>query len=57
MSKLIAKLESKFVDGKAAGTVCMIDDWVGYFAWDVTANISFGKHYGFIDAEKDVDNL
>lgn len=26
-------------------------------AWDVTANISFGRHYGFIDQEKDVDNL
>jgi cytochrome P450 len=26
-------------------------------AWDVTANISFGRHYGFIDQEQDVDNL
>lgn len=26
-------------------------------AWDVTANFSFGRHYGFIDQEKDVDNL
>jgi hypothetical protein len=26
-------------------------------AWDVTANVSFGRHYGFIDQEKDVDNL
>lgn len=26
-------------------------------AWDVTANYSFGRHYGFIDQEKDVDNL
>jgi hypothetical protein len=23
----------------------------------VTANVSFGKHYGFIDEEKDVNNL
>lgn len=26
-------------------------------AWDVTANISFGRHYGFIEQEKDVNNL
>lgn len=26
-------------------------------AWDVMANISFGKHYGFIDEERDVENL
>ena len=26
-------------------------------AWDVTANFSFGRHYGFIDQEKDVDKL
>ncbi len=26
-------------------------------AWDVTANISFGRHYGFIDQGKDVNNL
>ena len=30
---------------------------MGIVAWDVTANISFGRHYGFIDQEKDVDNL
>jgi hypothetical protein len=29
----------------------------GVVAWDVTANISFGRHYGFIDQEKDVDSL
>ncbi|CAN8105531.1 unnamed protein product [Discula destructiva] len=57
LTKLLAKLESKFVDGKNAGAVCMMDDWLGYFAWDVTAKISFGRHYGFLDAEKDVDNL
>lgn len=26
-------------------------------AWDVTANLTFGRHYGFIEQEKDVDNL
>jgi hypothetical protein len=26
-------------------------------AWDVTANFSFGRHYGFLDQEEDVDNL
>lgn len=59
LNKLIHKLESNFVDGANAGTpsVCMMDKWLAYFAWDVTANISFGRHYGFIDQEKDVDDL
>lgn len=54
LSNLMHKLETKFVD---ADQVCMMDDWLAYFAWDVTANISFGHHYGFIDQEKDVNNL
>ncbi|KAF3763420.1 cytochrome P450 [Cryphonectria parasitica EP155] len=57
LSKLIQKLETNFVDGENAGKVCMMDVWLGYFAWDVTANISFGRHYGFLDQERDVDSL
>ncbi|KAI9367489.1 cytochrome P450 [Aspergillus egyptiacus] len=53
LKKFVDKLSAKF----AGGQVCPADDWIGYFAWDVTANISFGRHYGFIDQEKDVDNL
>lgn len=26
-------------------------------AWDVTANLTFGRHYGFLEEEKDVNNL
>ncbi|OJJ39814.1 hypothetical protein ASPWEDRAFT_25610 [Aspergillus wentii DTO 134E9] len=57
LGKLVQKLAAKFADGPNAGTVCPADDWIGYFAWDVTANISFGRHYGFIDQEQDVNNL
>ncbi|KAL4962846.1 cytochrome P450 [Aspergillus stella-maris] len=53
LNKFVDKLSSKF----GAGEVCPADEWIGYFAWDVTANFSFGRHYGFIDQEKDVDNL
>ncbi|KAL3470530.1 cytochrome P450 [Aspergillus californicus] len=53
LKKFVDKLGARF----AKGQVCPVDDWIGYFAWDVTANISFGRHYGFIDQEKDVDNL
>lgn len=56
--RLISKLDEKFVSkSTATGKVCMMDDWLGYFAWDATANITFGQHYGFLDQEKDVDNL
>ncbi|KKA18016.1 Uncharacterized protein T310_8041 [Rasamsonia emersonii CBS 393.64] len=57
LDKFVNKLAAKFVDGANAGKTCPIDEWLGYFAWDVTANVSFGRHYGFIDQEKDVDNL
>ncbi|CAI7588358.1 unnamed protein product [Penicillium manginii] len=57
IAKFVEKVALKFVDGDNAGTVCPADDWIGFFAWDVTANFSFGRHYGFIDQEKDVDNL
>ncbi|KAK5124830.1 hypothetical protein LTR08_005590 [Meristemomyces frigidus] len=51
---LTDKLDQRFVgDGK----VCPMDVWLSFFAWDVTANLTFGRHYGFIEQEKDVDNL
>ncbi|KAL4881373.1 cytochrome P450 [Aspergillus karnatakaensis] len=53
LRKFVDKVGDKFAGGK----VCPADEWIGYFAWDVTANISFGRHYGFIDQEKDVDSL
>ncbi|KAJ5949664.1 hypothetical protein N7454_001248 [Penicillium verhagenii] len=57
LTKFVDKLALRFVDGENAGKVCPADEWIGFFAWDVTANFSFGRHYGFIDQEKDVDNL
>ncbi|KAH8812220.1 putative cytochrome P450 [Xylogone sp. PMI_703] len=57
LNKFTSKLGAKFADGLNIGKTCMMDDWLAFFAWDVAANISFGRHYGFIDQEKDVDNL
>ncbi|KAJ5635329.1 uncharacterized protein N7484_008642 [Penicillium longicatenatum] len=57
LTKFVDKLALRFVDGENADKVCPADEWIGFFAWDVTANFSFGRHYGFIDQEKDVDNL
>ncbi|KAJ5714927.1 uncharacterized protein N7483_012108 [Penicillium malachiteum] len=57
ISKFVDKLSLKFIDGENANKICPADEWIGFFAWDVTANFSFGRHYGFIDQEKDVDNL
>ncbi|KAH8689149.1 cytochrome P450 [Talaromyces proteolyticus] len=57
LEKFVNKLATKFVTGSNLGRPCAIDEWLAYFAWDVTANVSFGRHYGFIDQEKDVDNL
>ncbi|KAL5340520.1 cytochrome P450 [Aspergillus crustosus] len=53
LKNFVDKVGDRFSGGK----VCPAAEWIGYFAWDVTANISFGRHYGFIDQEKDVDSL
>ncbi|KAK5089535.1 hypothetical protein LTR70_005929 [Exophiala xenobiotica] len=55
--KFMERLGKEFAEGENDGKSCPGDDWLGYFAWDVTANISFGRHYGFIDQGKDVNNL
>ncbi|KGO53203.1 Cytochrome P450 [Penicillium expansum] len=57
ITKFVDKLALRFVDGDNAGKVCPADEWIGFFAWDVTANYSFGQHYGFIDQEKDVSQI
>ncbi|KAK2766812.1 hypothetical protein FQN54_006126 [Arachnomyces sp. PD_36] len=57
LNKFLAKIDSKFVDGENARKTCPADEWLSYFAWDVAANISFGQHYGFIDQERDIDDL
>ncbi|KAK2594760.1 hypothetical protein QQS21_007507 [Conoideocrella luteorostrata] len=54
----VNKLGSTFADGSEhADSICMMDDWLAYFAWDFAANISFGRHYGFIEQGKDVQGM
>lgn len=55
--KFFDTLSTRFVDGENAGKVCMMDDWVTYYAWDGAANVSFGKDYGFIEQGKDVGGI
>ncbi|THV55984.1 hypothetical protein BGAL_0001g00460 [Botrytis galanthina] len=50
----IDKLSANFAD---ESKTCMVDDWLAYFAWDAVANISFGRPFGLIDQERDVDNI
>ncbi|WAO88678.1 Hypothetical protein NCS54_00603600 [Fusarium falciforme] len=57
MNMLTSKLNEKFVDGPSKGKMCMMDDWLGWLAWDSMANVTFGRHYGFIEKEQDVDGL
>ncbi|OAA38812.1 Cytochrome P450 [Metarhizium rileyi] len=52
----VNKLGCKFADVDS-GKVCMMDDWLTYFAWDFAANVTFGKHYGFLDEEKDIRGM
>jgi cytochrome P450 len=55
IDEFLARVQLRFVDD--AGRVCMMDDWVTYFAWDVAANVSFGRTYGFIEEERDVEGI
>ncbi|KAJ3526444.1 hypothetical protein NM208_g11184 [Fusarium decemcellulare] len=58
MDETLAELVGH-IDKRFAGTdeVCKMDDWVAYFAWDVAANISFGRHYGFMEQSRDVEGI
>ncbi|KAG8410033.1 hypothetical protein J3458_019104 [Metarhizium acridum] len=57
IQKLVHKLGNKFADDPNPDTVCMMDDWLTYFAWDFAANVTFGEHYGFIEEERDVQGM
>ena len=57
LTKWMTRIGETFAAGPGAGTTFAGDEWLSFFAWDVTANISFGRHYGFIDQGKDVNNL
>ncbi|PQE15837.1 benzoate 4-monooxygenase cytochrome P450 protein [Rutstroemia sp. NJR-2017a BBW] len=53
----IQKLGAKFADKVDDKPICMIDDWLAWFSWDVIANSTFGQPYGFLDQERDVQDL
>lgn len=54
LREMLAVLTARFVDPK---TVCMMDDWLTYYAWDAAANVSFGKQYGFLEQGRDVKGI
>ncbi|KAG5948920.1 hypothetical protein E4U53_006106 [Claviceps sorghi] len=53
------KLGTAFADATSDSRppICMMDDWLTYFAWDFAGNVSLGRHYGFIEQGKDVDGM
>lgn len=50
----ISNLTTRFIE---PGKTCMMDDWLTYYAWDAAANVSFGKHYGFLKEGADVGGI
>ncbi|GKU18685.1 unnamed protein product [Fusarium langsethiae] len=54
LCELITHLDNRFA---STGSVCKMDDWVAYYAWDAAANISFGRTYGFMDKGGDVQDI
>ncbi|KAK9441613.1 Cytochrome P450 [Metarhizium brunneum] len=57
IQKLVHKLGNNFAEDPNPDTVCMMEDWLTYFAWDFAANVTFGEHYGFIEEERDVQGM
>ncbi|KAI6779237.1 uncharacterized protein J7T54_007764 [Emericellopsis cladophorae] len=51
---LVSRLNDGFAEKRA---VCMMDNWLAYFAWDAAANVSFGRHYGFIEEGEDIGGI
>ncbi|VUC35059.1 unnamed protein product, partial [Clonostachys rosea] len=54
LSELLTNVDRRFASTSA---VCMLEDWISYYAWDAAANVSFGRHYGFMEEGKDVGNI
>ncbi|RMY20294.1 hypothetical protein D0867_04098 [Hortaea werneckii] len=54
LNLLVSKLDKLFVP---EGKVCKMDDWLAFFFFFLTANVTFGQHYGFIEQERDVNDL
>lgn len=54
LSEFMSVLERRF---SSTGQVCMMDDWLTYYAWDAAANVSFGKEYGFMQKGTDVEGI
>ncbi|KAM5349257.1 hypothetical protein ACJ41O_005764 [Fusarium nematophilum] len=54
LAELVGHLDRRFA---STGDVCKLDDWVAYYAWDGAANISFGRHYGFMELGRDVQGI
>ncbi|KAI8680400.1 hypothetical protein NCS57_00320500 [Fusarium keratoplasticum] len=54
LSELVGHLDRRFAN---TGDVCKMDDWVAYYAWDAAANISFGRHYSFMEEGGDVGGI
>ncbi|KAF4461115.1 Cytochrome P450 [Fusarium albosuccineum] len=57
INKFVAQLDEKFFKGSSSGGPCKMDEWLAYLAWDTMANVTFGRHYGFVDQGLDVDGL
>lgn len=59
LRELVAVLATRFADPEKEreNPVCMMDDWLTYYAWDATANVSFGKQYGFLQQGRDVEGI
>ncbi|CAD6449404.1 7922718d-0402-41f7-a86e-2612013717c7 [Sclerotinia trifoliorum] len=53
ITAFVKRVDELFVDGSNAGTVCKMDDWMGYFAWDVIAQLTFSKPMGFVENASD----
>jgi hypothetical protein len=46
-------IDEKFIDTSKSGTVCELDNWFDFFAWDVVGQFTMRKPMNFIEAGTD----
>jgi hypothetical protein len=54
---LCHELEQHFMHGENRGKTCDIAEWISYFTWDFSGDMTFSKRMGFMEKGRDVDAM
>lgn len=54
LTYFLDKTEERFIK---TGTSCNFSQWLQYFAFDVIGELTWSKRLGFVEGNKDIDNI